>query len=78
MYSFDLRGTIIPFSLLQITNLFKEMKPGELMEIVGDDASIAKDLKRILPESACEFSFNENCNGDEPVFKVQLKKINPH
>ena len=48
------------------------------MEIVGDDASISKDLKRILPESACEFSFNENCNGDEPVFKVQLKKIEPH
>ena len=78
MYSFDLRGTIIPFSLLKITNLFKKMKPGEFMEIVGDDTSISKDLERILPDSECEFSFNENCNGDEPVFKVQLKKIKPH
>jgi TusA-related sulfurtransferase len=78
MYSFDLRGTIIPFALLQISNLFKEMKPGEFMEIVGDDASISKDLKRILPESTCEFSFNENCTGNEPLFKVQLKKTKPY
>jgi len=48
------------------------------MEIVGDDASISKDLKRILPESTCEFSFNENCTGNEPLFKVQLKKTKPY
>ena len=75
MYSIDLRGTIIPFSLLKITNLFKEMEPGDRIEIVGDDASISNDIKRILPESSCEFSFRENCTSTEPVFKVQLKKI---
>jgi TusA-related sulfurtransferase len=75
MHSIDLRGTIIPFSLLKITNLFKEIEPGDRIEIVGDDASISKDLKRILPESSCEFSLRENCSGPEPVFKVQLKKI---
>ena len=78
MYSIDLRGTIIPFSLLKITNLFKKMKPGELMEIVGDGASISKDLERILPQSECEFSFNENCSGDEPVSKVHIRKVKPN
>ena len=50
MGSFDLRDTIIPFSLLQITNHFRQMDPGEVLEVIGDDESIAADLKSLLPE----------------------------
>ena len=41
---FDLRETLIPFSLLQVTNAFKAIGPGEVMEIVAGDVGIATDL----------------------------------
>ena len=54
MVTFDLRETIIPFSLLQICNYFKQMKVGDVIEILSPDAGIEKDLKCILPDSDCE------------------------
>lgn len=54
MDTFDLRGTIIPFSLLQISNHFNRMQPGEIFEVVGVDAAIENELRCILPARAYE------------------------
>jgi len=77
MDSFDLRETIIPFSLLQITNHFKRMKPGEVIEIIANDASVVKDLKSILPELEYELTQMENLNGKHSDFLMQLKRKPP-
>jgi len=74
MDSFDLRETIIPFSLLQITNHFKRMKPGEVMEIIASDASIVRDLKSILPELEYELIHMENLDEDRSDFLMRLKR----
>ena len=49
MQSFDLRDTIIPFSLLQIANHFQRMKPGDEIEVIGNDPGIESDIRKILP-----------------------------
>ncbi len=75
MESFDLRDTIISFSLLQITNHFKKMVPGEVMEIIGNDKRVTDDLKCLLPELEYEMVDIESLNISRPDFRMQLKKI---
>jgi TusA-related sulfurtransferase len=44
----DLRGMIIPMSLLKITQVLREIKSGEVVEIVGSDPETKRDLFKIL------------------------------
>jgi len=77
MESFDLRDTIIPFSLLQIANYFQQMKVGEEIEIFGNDAGIARDLKNILPASEVTMRAVETLAKGHPRFRWRLKKKIP-
>jgi len=78
MVSFDLRQTLLPFSLLQITNAFRQMKPGDEMEIVagvdGVDVAIYKDILRILPRADYDLLSKENLVGDDPIMRLRLRK----
>ncbi len=74
MEIFDLRKAIISFSLLHICNRFKRMQPGEVIEIITRDASIADDIARILPELTYETSLRKEPCGTGAVFYIQLKK----
>lgn len=75
MESFDLRDTIISFSLLQIINHFKKMRTGEVIEIFGSDPSIIEDLNNLLPEMEYEIINIETLNLSRPDFRMQLRKI---
>lgn len=74
MESFDLRDTIIPFSLLQIANYFQQMKSGDEIEVIGNDPGIESDIKRILPSSEYRVvavdKQQDNCRN----FRLRLKK----
>ena len=69
----DLRGAIIPFSLLKVSQVFKILKPGELLEIWCSDPDIRSDLFKILPESAYELTLMEELEEDY-FYRIQLKK----
>ena len=69
----DLRGGIIPFSLLKASQLFKIIKPGELLEIWCSDPDIQEDLFKILPHSDYELTLMEELEED-CSFRIQLKK----
>ena len=71
---FDLRETLIPFSLLQVTNAFKALGPGAVMEIVAADTGIAADLQRILPAGQYQIVFNGPVDGHEPGICLRLQK----
>ena len=81
MLTFDLRETLLPFSLLQITNLFREMKPGEEMQIFAGvshiDATILRDVMLILPQRDYDLIAKENLDGDDPVTRLRLRKKKP-
>ena len=78
MVSFDLRETLIPFSLLQISNLFREMKPGEEMEILSGtdptETAILNDVLRILPRAQYDLIARETTKSDSPVTRLRLRK----
>jgi TusA-related sulfurtransferase len=69
----DLRGAIIPFSLLKVSQVFKIIKPGELIEILYSDPDIRNDLLKILPESSYELTLMEELEEDY-FYRIQLKK----
>jgi hypothetical protein len=81
MLTFDLRETLIPFSLLQITNLFRKMKPGEEMQIFAGvshiDATILREVMLILPRTDYDLIAQENLDGDDPVTRLRLRKKKP-
>jgi TusA-related sulfurtransferase len=72
-HTLDLRGVIISFSLLKVSQVFKTIKPGELLEIFCSDPDIQKDLFKILPESSYELTLMEELK-EECSYRVQLKK----
>jgi TusA-related sulfurtransferase len=78
MVSFDLRQTLIPFSLLQIANAFGKMKPGEEMEIYAaidaDETAIFKDILRILPPAGYDLLSQDDLAGDDPAARLRLRK----
>jgi TusA-related sulfurtransferase len=78
MLTFDLRETLIPFSLLQVANAFRQMTPGEEMEICAGvtriDAAILKDVLLILPETDYDLLSIENRVGEDPVMRLILRK----
>lgn len=74
MVTFDLRESIIPFSLLEICNHFKQMKTGDVIEVISFDIGIEKDLKCILPDSACETTFKPSSNTQRPEYCIYLRK----
>ena len=69
----DLRGVIIPFSLLKASQVFKIIRPGDLLEILCNDPDIQEDLFKILPHSAYELTLIEELEED-CSFRIQLKK----
>ncbi len=74
MISFDIRNALIPFSLLKISNAFKRMKPGDVMEIIANDAGIANDLQRLLPKSGQIILRSQVMEPEGPVVRFSLKK----
>jgi TusA-related sulfurtransferase len=77
MESFDLRDTIIPFSLLQIANHFQQMKSGEEIEVIGNDPGIASDIKKILPSSEYRIIAVDQWQDNSRNFRLRLKKEVP-
>lgn len=60
-YTVDVRGAITPFSLLKVSLVYQQMKPAEIMEILGCDAEMRQDLLRLLPDAVWE-PFNNDIN----------------
>ena len=74
MRTFDLRDTIISFSLLEISNAFKDMKQEEVMEINCKDPESRLALFKILPASLYEIIRDEKIEGANPWLRIRLRK----
>ena len=70
----DLRGMIIPVSLLKITQVLREIKSGETVEIVGSDPETKRDLFKILRAFSYELL---NVDDEKTVYRVRLRKGSP-
>ncbi len=72
-YKLDVRGAISPFSLLKVSLLFQQMKPQEVMEILGCELEMRKDLLRLLPDATWETPVTPE-KGEPQIGRVRLRK----
>ena len=72
-YRLDLRGAIIPFTLLKVSQTFKMIDPGEILEILVGDAETRNDLFKILPDSSYELILMEKL-GKDFAYRIRLRK----
>ncbi len=47
-HKFDLRETFTPFTFLKVTQAFREMKVGEILQIKGDDPKTRREIFQVL------------------------------
>ena len=73
-YIVDFRGAIKSLTLLKLTHMFRTMKRGEVIKIMGLDPDTRSDLFKVLPAISCELVFEEEQEGE--FCNIQLKKRN--
>ena len=74
MPTFDLRSTLVPFSLLEIRQRFKEMQSGDSMVVLWGDVGAADDLLRILPASSFDIVSQDEIPGEPRGLRMELTK----
>lgn len=67
----DFRGSITSMSLLKLIQTFREMKPDEVLELLGCNLDTRSDLFKVLPDDAYELIFLDVV---EDFFRIQIKK----
>lgn len=72
-HKLDLRGAIIPFTLLKVSQTFKMINPGETLEVLWSDPETQNDLFKILPDSAYELILMEELEEDS-TYRLRLTK----
>jgi TusA-related sulfurtransferase len=67
----DLRGMIIPLTLLKITQGLRKMGAGETMEVIGTDPDTRRDVLRVLGTSHCKVL---SVRDENDHYLIRLKK----
>jgi TusA-related sulfurtransferase len=72
-YCLDFRGAIAPITLLKTTQVFRQMKENEILEILGRDSGTRTDLFKVLPPFSYELIALEE-HKEDLSYRIQLKK----
>jgi len=48
MHKFDLREAITPFAYLKVSQAFRDMEPGDILQVVGDDPKTREEIFKVL------------------------------
>ncbi len=70
----DLRGAIVPYSLLKVIQALKMMDPGEILEVFWSDPDIPADLFKVLPASSYDLVSLEETDDEHPSYRLKLIK----
>jgi len=73
-HKLDLRGTIVPFSLLKVIQALKQMDPGETLEVCWSDPDTPADLFKVLPDSTYEMIGLAELADPQPSYRLTLVK----
>jgi TusA-related sulfurtransferase len=74
-HTLDFRGTLTPITLLKATQLLKEMRTSETMEILGCDLDTLSDLLKVLPAPCYEVTSMGAGEEGGALYRIELKKI---
>ena len=70
----DLRGTIMPFSLLKISQALRGIEPGDSLEVLWSDPDTPADLFKILPQNTYDLVGMDRVEENDPYFRLMLLK----
>jgi TusA-related sulfurtransferase len=70
----DLRGILMPFSLLKISQALRGIAPGDSLEVLWSDPDTPADLFKILPHNAYELVGMDRVEEKDPYFRLMLLK----
>jgi TusA-related sulfurtransferase len=73
-YKLDLRGLLIPLSLLKVTQRFRALKPGETLEVLWREPESPQELFKVLPHASYEVIRMEEQGRADPYYRIQLQK----
>jgi TusA-related sulfurtransferase len=73
-YIVDVRGAISPFSLLKVSLVFQQMRPDEVVEVLGCDTEMKQDLLRLLPDASYEVIEADDPDDRSIVSRVFFRK----
>ena len=73
-HKLDLRGAIIPFTLLKVSQVFKSIHPGDILEVLWNDPDTPTDLFKILPEACFELIDIKLIEGKDEFYRLEIKK----
>lgn len=70
----DLRGMIIPLTLLKITQAFRNINAGDTIDIFGSDPDTKRDFLKVLATASCEVLHIKN---EKDGYLIRLRKGTP-
>jgi len=70
----DLRGMIIPLTLLKITQAFRNIHAGDTIDIFGSDPDTRRDFLKVLGTTSCEVLHIKN---EKDGYLIRLRKGTP-
>ena len=73
-HNLDLRGTIMPFSLLKISQALRGIEPGDSLEVLWSNPETPADLFKVLPHDAYELVGMDRIKEKDPYFRLMLLK----
>jgi TusA-related sulfurtransferase len=73
-YILDLRESIPPITLLKISQAFRNMKPGEILEILYRDPDTRRDVFKVISPVAFDLIVMEELVDEPASVRVQMKK----
>jgi TusA-related sulfurtransferase len=72
-HKFDLREAITPFTFLKITQAFREMKAGEILQVNGNEAKTREEILKVLNTFHYTIVDTEE---DNDIYCIFLRKEN--
>jgi len=70
----DLRGAIIPFTLLKVSLAFRTLDVGDTLEVLWSDPDTPGDLFKVLPVAEYDLISMEEMEEENPCYRLKLKK----
>ncbi len=78
IHKLDLRGDMIPFALLKVSQAFRNIDPGDSLEVLWRDPEMREDLLRVLPESSYDLvgekTIKDERPFEEPSYRIEIRK----
>jgi TusA-related sulfurtransferase len=70
------KGSLDPFSLLKFSQAYREIEPGDQLEILYEGVGVPRELYKVMPTDGFEV-VSEQVLENETLFRLVLEKKPP-